>query len=71
MNGASTHFLRGHQKTNSKGVARFATIYPGWYQGRAPHIHMKVHVGARDRTAGVRVQDYQAQGQRQARAVSR
>jgi protocatechuate 3,4-dioxygenase beta subunit len=26
-------------------VAQFRTIYPGWYQGRAIHIHMKVHVG--------------------------
>ena len=24
---------------------RFQTIYPGWYRGRTPHIHLKVHVG--------------------------
>ena len=24
---------------------RFLTIYPGWYRGRTPHIHLKVHVG--------------------------
>ena len=23
----------------------FATLYPGWYSGRAIHIHLKVHVG--------------------------
>ena len=23
----------------------FQTVYPGWYQGRAVHIHVKVHVG--------------------------
>ena len=23
---------------------RFETIFPGWYRGRAPHIHMKVFV---------------------------
>lgn len=23
----------------------FTTLYPGWYSGRAIHIHMKVHVG--------------------------
>jgi protocatechuate 3,4-dioxygenase beta subunit len=40
-------FLRGHQKTNSSGLAVFDTIYPGWYPGRAPHIHVKVHAGAR------------------------
>jgi protocatechuate 3,4-dioxygenase beta subunit len=38
-------YLRGHQKTDSHGQARFITIYPGWYTGRSPHIHLKVHVG--------------------------
>jgi protocatechuate 3,4-dioxygenase beta subunit len=42
---STSRFMRGHQKTNSNGVARFETIYPGWYQGRTPHIHIKVHVG--------------------------
>ena len=23
------------------GVAAFDTLYPGWYEGRAPHIHVK------------------------------
>jgi protocatechuate 3,4-dioxygenase beta subunit len=41
----STRFLRGHQVTDASGLAIFDTIYPGWYQGRAPHIHVKVHVG--------------------------
>ena len=45
---SSSRFMRGHQKTNSKGVARFDTIYPGWYQGRTPHIHLKVHVGGNE-----------------------
>jgi protocatechuate 3,4-dioxygenase beta subunit len=44
--GASNRtFLRGIQKTNAAGVATFQTIYPGWYPGRAVHIHVKVHVG--------------------------
>ena len=38
-------YLRGIQRTNAKGVATFQTIYPGWYPGRAVHIHIKVHVG--------------------------
>jgi protocatechuate 3,4-dioxygenase beta subunit len=38
-------YLRGTQVTGDNGVARFRTVYPGWYQGRAIHIHMKVHVG--------------------------
>ena len=35
-------FLRGYQLTGADGVARFATIYPGWYAGRTVHIHFKV-----------------------------
>jgi len=37
-------FLRGVQKTNANGIATFTTIYPGWYQGRTVHIHVKVHI---------------------------
>jgi protocatechuate 3,4-dioxygenase beta subunit len=42
---AGKTYLRGTQLTDAKGVAQFRTIYPGWYEGRAIHIHMKVHVG--------------------------
>ncbi len=42
---AGKTYLRGTQLTDAKGVAQLHTIYPGWYQGRAIHIHMKVHVG--------------------------
>ena len=42
---ASRTFLRGGQRTDAKGLARFTTIYPGWYPGRTVHIHVKVHVG--------------------------
>jgi protocatechuate 3,4-dioxygenase beta subunit len=38
-------FMRGVQKTDAKGLAAFKTVYPGWYQGRTVHIHVKVHVG--------------------------
>jgi protocatechuate 3,4-dioxygenase beta subunit len=38
-------FCRGTQRTTADGTCAFATIYPGWYQGRAIHIHVKVHVG--------------------------
>ena len=34
--------LRGTQQTGSGGAARFTTIYPGWYRGRAVHIHFKI-----------------------------
>src|SRR5438067_1959520 len=43
--GNSGPFLRGVQKTDRNGLAVFDTIYPGWYQGRAVHIHVKVHAG--------------------------
>jgi protocatechuate 3,4-dioxygenase beta subunit len=39
-------FLRGYQVTDSQGVARFTTIYPGWYQGRTVHIHFKIRSSA-------------------------
>jgi protocatechuate 3,4-dioxygenase beta subunit len=42
---ANRTFLRGGQKTNALGVAEIVTIYPGWYQGRTVHIHVKVHIG--------------------------
>src|SRR5947209_4020674 len=45
--GASSRtFMRGIQRTNAKGLAVFRTVYPGWYQGRTVHIHVKVHIGA-------------------------
>jgi protocatechuate 3,4-dioxygenase beta subunit len=44
--GASSRtFMRGIQRANAKGLAQFRTVYPGWYQGRTVHIHVKVHVG--------------------------
>jgi protocatechuate 3,4-dioxygenase beta subunit len=44
--GASNRaFLRGMQRTNAKGLALLKTIYPGWYEGRTTHIHVKVHIG--------------------------
>jgi protocatechuate 3,4-dioxygenase beta subunit len=37
-------YLRGIQTTNANGEVTFTTIYPGWYQGRATHIHVEVTV---------------------------
>jgi protocatechuate 3,4-dioxygenase beta subunit len=39
-------FLRGFQRTDGHGVARFMTIYPGWYPQRTPHIHYKIRSAA-------------------------
>jgi protocatechuate 3,4-dioxygenase beta subunit len=36
------HYLRGWQRTDRNGEARFRTIYPGWYPGRSVHIHFKL-----------------------------
>jgi protocatechuate 3,4-dioxygenase beta subunit len=52
-----SRFLRGVQVTDQKGIAEFATLYPGWYAGRAIHIHLKVHLG------GDRAMDTYAGGQ--------
>ena len=43
LNTSGQTFLRGIQTTDADGVARFDTIYPGWYPGRTVHIHFKVH----------------------------
>ena len=40
-------FLRGIQTTNAAGEVTFTTIYPGWYQGRATHIHVEATIGGR------------------------
>jgi protocatechuate 3,4-dioxygenase beta subunit len=42
---ADSMFLRGVQRADGKGVVTFRTIYPGWYPGRAVHIHLKAHKG--------------------------
>ena len=42
--GDGTTFLRGSQRTNDDGIVEFVTNYPGWYRGRAVHIHTKVHL---------------------------
>lgn len=42
LNTTGQKFLRGYQVTDENGTVQFTTIYPGWYQGRAVHIHFKV-----------------------------
>jgi protocatechuate 3,4-dioxygenase beta subunit len=50
-------FLRGYQTTDANGVAEFLTIYPGWYEGRAVHIHFKI----RNDPASRRAQEFNSQ----------
>ena len=41
-NFTNEHFLRGRQTTGADGIASFISIYPGWYPGRAPHLHLEI-----------------------------
>ncbi len=50
-------FLRGYQQTNANGNAEFLTVYPGWYEGRAVHIHFKIRSAAQ----GARAQEFTSQ----------
>ncbi len=43
---AGEKFLRGYQRTDAAGTARFLTIYPGSYGGRAVHVHFKIRTAA-------------------------
>ena len=42
-NYTALHFLRGRQTTDANGKVAFTTIFPGWYNGRATHIHVHVY----------------------------
>ncbi len=42
FNTVGQKFFRGYQITDARGEAKFLTIYPGWYEGRTVHIHVKV-----------------------------
>ena len=46
-NGQADTFLRGLQVTDGAGRVTFTTIYPGWYMGRATHIHVEVTMSGR------------------------
>jgi protocatechuate 3,4-dioxygenase beta subunit len=42
--GPGTTYFRGSQVADADGIVEFLTVYPGWYRGRAVHIHSKVHI---------------------------
>jgi protocatechuate 3,4-dioxygenase beta subunit len=44
QNTTGRKFLRGYQATDRSGAVTFSTIYPGWYTGRAVHIHGKIRI---------------------------
>lgn len=41
----SETFMRGGQITDVNGLVEFETIFPGWYDPRVTHIHVKVSRG--------------------------
>ncbi|AKN70295.1 dioxygenase [Streptomyces sp. PBH53] len=47
-----SRYLRGTWRTDRRGYVTFRTVFPGWYQGRCVHIHVKVHVGGAWTDAG-------------------
>jgi protocatechuate 3,4-dioxygenase beta subunit len=50
FNTIGQQFLRGYQVTNAKGIVEFVTVYPGWYPGRAVHIHFKIRTDAQSQS---------------------
>lgn len=46
VNYTSVHFLRGRQTTDANGLVSFTSIFPGWYAGRATHIHVHIYNAA-------------------------
>ncbi len=43
---AGLTYLRGIQITGLDGMVRFESVYPGWYTGRTPHLHLKINPNA-------------------------
>ena len=41
-------FCRGVQTTDANGRVDFSTIFPGWYAGRAVHIHFTIRLNGRE-----------------------
>lgn len=37
--------MRGLQESDDEGIIQIKSIFPGWYQGRATHIHVAAHLG--------------------------
>ncbi|MCB9637624.1 MAG: protocatechuate 3,4-dioxygenase [Myxococcales bacterium] len=42
---SANDFFRGVQTTDAEGVVSFDTCFPGWYRGRAVHIHFQIKQG--------------------------
>ena len=46
VNLTTVDFLRGRQTTDANGLVSFTSIFPGWYSGRAPHVHVHVYTAS-------------------------
>jgi protocatechuate 3,4-dioxygenase beta subunit len=46
--GEGSTFLRGIQTTDAEGIGEFQTVYPGWYEGRAVHIHATILIDGQE-----------------------
>ncbi|KAI5858847.1 Intradiol ring-cleavage dioxygenase [Tricharina praecox] len=46
-NTAELSFNRGLQPTDRNGIMHMKTSFPGWYQGRATHIHIAAHINGK------------------------
>lgn len=45
-------YLRGTQMTGADGLVTFQSVFPGWYPGRTPHIHVKVFLDTQTLVTG-------------------
>lgn len=45
-------FLHGRQNTDEEGKLEFTTIYPGCYEGRVNHIHVRVRINGDEEAKG-------------------
>ena len=48
---ADQNYLRGVQEADQAGLVRFASVFPGAYAGRWPHIHFEVYASLAEATA--------------------
>lgn len=44
----AAEYFRGYLRTDADGRVDFDTVFPGWYSGRAVHIHFRVLMGSYD-----------------------
>jgi protocatechuate 3,4-dioxygenase beta subunit len=61
FNTVGQKFLRGYQITDRDGMAKFLTIYPGWYQGRTVHIHFMIRTPAQAALADQQAYEFTSQ----------